>query len=296
MIDARPQPSAVFPGLLANRAFRLLVFFVCLAALLVGAEAIPQQFAIRAERSHKLAIVLAGAAIGIPMLLFVYARLVRLLEKRRATELASAGAAPAVAAGIAVGIGLFALVMSILWATGFATVAVAAPFAVPVFAIVAAATAAVAEELLIRGAVFRILEESFGTSVALVTSALIFGGLHGANPGATLLSSCAIALEAGLLLGVAYVATRALWLPIGLHFGWDVCESAIFGSTESGYVFKGFFSTTTSGPDLLTGGSFGPEASIVAVLVCMAAAAVLAMIAVRRGNWKPVTFQINAAR
>src|SRR6185437_145917 len=144
--------------------------------------------------------------------------------------------------------------------------------------------AAVGEELAFRGGAFRVLEDSLGTMGALAGSAALFGLLHAVNPGATVVSSAAIALEAGVLLGAAYALTRNLWLPIGIHLGWNFTEGGIFGvSISGGAAAKGLFSVSLVGHTLLTGGQFGPEASIVAIVVCLALAAVLLVLAVQRG-------------
>ena len=66
-----------------------------------------------------------------------------------------------------------------------------------------------------------------------------------------------IVLEAGVLLGLAYAATRSLWLPIGLHFGWNFTEGGIFGASVSGRAYHGMFKFSLSGSDILTGGAFG---------------------------------------
>jgi hypothetical protein len=113
------------------------------------------------------------------------------------------------------------------------------------------------------------------------------------NPGATVVSGLGNALVAGVRLAASYMLVRNLWLPIGLHFGWNFTESGIFGSVVSGNPFKGLWSTTLTGPDLLTGGGFGPEASIVAVVVCAAAALVILGLAIRRGEWRPLRLSIN---
>jgi hypothetical protein len=112
-----------------------------------------------------------------------------------------------------------------------------------------------------------------GTWGALIFTSGLFGLAHKANPGATLASSVAIALEAGVLLGAAYAATQRLWLPIGLHIGWNFTEGPLFGMTLSGNkMSEGVLRGSLSGPGMLTGGAFGPEASIVAVLVCLVTA------------------------
>jgi membrane protease YdiL (CAAX protease family) len=148
------------------------------------------------------------------------------------------------------------------------------------------AAIAVTEELLFRGVVFRLVEELTGTWGALLISTLLFGALHLVNPDATVWGALAIAVEAGLMLGAAYAATRTLWLPIGLHFGWNFAESGIFGTTVSGSdgTPEGLFHGELSGPSVLTGGSFGPEASIVAVLVCAIPTIVFLRVAKRRGR------------
>jgi hypothetical protein len=80
-----------------------------------------------------------------------------------------------------------------------------------------------------------------------------------------------------------------------LHFGWDVADSALFGSSGSGTNFAGILHTAITGPQILTGGVFGPEASIVAIAVCVAAAAAFGIVAFRRGHWKRVARRISAA-
>ena len=75
------------------------------------------------------------------------------------------------------------------------------------------------------------------------------------------------------MLGAAYAATQSLWVPIGLHIGWNFTESSIFSMTISGNnVSTGLIRGSLNGPQILTGGQFGPEASIVAVIVCLTAA------------------------
>lgn len=123
------------------------------------------------------------------------------------------------------------------------------------------------EECLSRAVVFRLLEQGLGTWAALGLSALLFGFLHAFNPGATVLSSVAIALEAGVLLGAAYVASRSLWLPIGLHTAWNFFEGPVYGAPVSGIPFPSFFQGRFPGPVWLTGGAFGPEAGLPTVLI-----------------------------
>ncbi|HWV48124.1 MAG TPA: CPBP family intramembrane glutamic endopeptidase, partial [Microbacterium sp.] len=144
---------------------------------------------------------------------------------------------------------------------------------------------AVAEEVFFRGVVFRLLDGRWGTAIALGASSLLFGLVHLLNPGATLWGAIAIAVEAGLLLGAAFILTGTLWLAIGVHFGWNVAIVGVFGTAVSGTESQGALVTAvTAGPDWLTGGGFGPEGSVISVLVCSGATLAMLLVARRRGR------------
>lgn len=151
------------------------------------------------------------------------------------------------------------------------------------------AGAAVAEELVFRGVLFRNIERWTGTWIALALTGSLFGLIHLANANATLLGAVAIAIEAGGMLTAAYIATRKLWVPIGLHFGWNIAASAIFSTEVSGSnTAQGLLDATISGPALVTGGDFGPEASVYAVVFGVLATGVFMWLAYRRGHVVPV--------
>jgi hypothetical protein len=135
-----------------------------------------------------------------------------------------------------------------------------------------------------RGIIFRITEESLGTWLALFISGLLFGLAHLANPNATVVAALSIALEAGVLLAAGYIVTRRLWVSIGMHFAWNFTLGGIFGVAVSGIEVRGLLKATLTGPDLLSGGPFGPEASVLAVLVCTSMAIILTVHAVRAGR------------
>jgi hypothetical protein len=117
----------------------------------------------------------------------------------------------------------------------------------------------------------------------LLTSAL-FGLAHIFNPNATWFSSFAIAVEAGLLLGAAYMLTRNLWLAMGLHAGWNFTQGEIFDVPVSGIDEHGLVQAQLSGPELLSGGQFGLEASIIGLSIATATGLCLLYLAIRRGR------------
>jgi uncharacterized protein len=263
---------------------RLFAFFIVVLAGDVVAQ-YGRMWVARQAPAGSADWMLIGASVVLAALLVgLYVVVVRWTEQRVAHELAPGAGYAAV--GTVFGLALFSTVFGLLYLIGVVRwQGVAAHFDVgPVLA--ASIIAAVGEELAFRGVLFRVVAERFGTAAALLVSAAVFGLLHGLNPGATIVSTTAIAIEAGLLLGAAYALTRNLWFPIGLHLGWNFTEGGIFGTSVSGTTDgHGIFSVSLAGPRLLTGGTFGPEASLVAIAVGLAAAIVLIVMSVRRGSW-----------
>lgn len=126
--------------------------------------------------------------------------------------------------------------------------------------------AAIVEELLFRGLLFQALNRLGGDWLALAVTSLFFGVAHLGNEGATLWSGFAIALEAGVLLGAAFMWRRNLWFAMGLHFAWNALEG-LLGIPVSGHAIDGLFTVKVNGAALLTGGDFGLEGSIVPVMI-----------------------------
>jgi len=142
----------------------------------------------------------------------------------------------------------------------------------------------VMEELLFRGILFRHLEDFGGSWFALALTSALFGVAHIFNPNATFFSSFAIAVEAGVLLGGAYMLTRSLWAPIGLHAAWNFTQGQVYDVPVSGIDGTGLVEARLSGPELLSGGSFGLEASVIALVIATGAGLWLVVRAVRTGH------------
>lgn len=126
--------------------------------------------------------------------------------------------------------------------------------------------AAFTEELLFRGYPFRVLHLRFGPVPAVVATSVAFGLMHGANPGVTPLALVNLTL-AGVLLGVAYWRSGSLWFVTGLHFGWNWVMAAS-GLPVSGLdVSISGLEAAVTGPNLWTGGAFGPEGALMITFV-----------------------------
>ncbi|ROT33437.1 CPBP family intramembrane glutamic endopeptidase [Micromonospora sp. HM5-17] len=217
-----------------------------------------------------------------------YAWVVRRTERRPVTEVARAGAAGRLIRGTVIGVGMFVAVIVNLVFLGYYEIngLGSVPGAVALLGFMAAA--AVTEELLFRGVLFRIVEERTGTWLALLLTGVVFGLVHLVNPDATLWGATAIAIEAGFMLAACYAATRNLWVPIGLHFGWNFAAGGIFSTVVSGNgESAGLLDATMSGPALITGGDFGPEGSPYAVGAGLVLTLVFMWLAHRRGHLVP---------
>jgi len=214
-----------------------------------------------------------------------YRAYVRTFERRALIELSVPGRGRELFAGVALGLGAFAASIAILALVGaYRAVGLGAVLPV-VLALLSAIAAGTIEEIVFRGVVFRLLEEWRGTWTALALSSILFGGIHLLNPHATILGAIGVVFEGGIVLAGAYVLTRRLWLPIGIHAGWNFAEGGIFGVPTSGAPSTGVVRGEIVGPEWLSGGIFGPEASIVAVVVCIMLGTVLLARASRRGRF-----------
>lgn len=252
----------------------LLGLLVCVGIVAIGQIAIRQVFDLTAV-DRDLKRLIEGVLIAI-LAVSSYYFLFRFYEKRNISELSVNRIGRYLLFGILLGLVLQSLTILVIYINnGFIVVSVN-NFLFLLPSLTMAFTAAIFEEVLFRGILFRIIEEKLGSYLALGISAVIFGAMHLANPNSSLLAATGLAIQAGLLLGVAYMYSRNLWFPIAIHFAWNFSQSGIFGAATSGNaVSKSLLTTRIEGMELVTGGQFGPEGSIQATLFCLAATVVL---------------------
>jgi uncharacterized protein len=118
------------------------------------------------------------------------------------------------------------------------------------------------EELLSRGYHLQTIASGTNLFWGVVISSAVFGLLHLGNPNATWVSAAGI-FFAGVYLAYGYIRTKQLWLPIGLHIGWNFFEGVGFGFPVSGLDIYALTRIRVHGPELWTGGAFGPEAGLI---------------------------------
>lgn len=133
------------------------------------------------------------------------------------------------------------------------------------------------EEVFVRGYILRNMMGSMNKYIALVISSVLFMALHLLNPNLSLVAIINLFL-AGILLGIGYVFTKNLWFPLALHFSWNFFQGPIFGFEVSGTNTDSLISHTIQGSELLTGGKFGLEGSLLATGLCSIAIIIFWMV------------------
>lgn len=281
------RPSAM-QRIIGHPLVQMLAAIVIFLAAMFGASQIVGAI----DVPNLSPLVLVEAAIVCLIAVAAYWLICRFVERAPMRDFAGRGWAPELLAGLAGGALLFAAVVGAAAALGVyriegqgnpATVWVSLAF----LALIPGFT----EEIFFRGILFRFIERAGGSGVALAVTSLLFGLAHIFNPNATLFSSLAIALEAGIVLGAVYMLTRRLWAVVGAHAAWNFAQGWIFGVPVSGGEAAGFVRSSRTGPELLTGGDFGLEASVIALVIATAAGIAVLLVAIRWGRWVPLRAQ-----
>ena len=203
------------------------------------------------------------------VLLLLYNLLIRYVEANDACKIASRKDISSIGNGLFIGFSYFIIVTVTMSLCGYYHIkSIQFDWEKQLFSFTLFFLVSVSEEIFFRGILFRMINRRWNIWAALVISALIFGGLHIFNDNATLWSSIAIAIEAGSLLGAAYAYSKNIWLPIGIHWIWNYTQGNILGFPVSGEDnVTSIITPEISGPQWLTGGSFGAEASVISAVI-----------------------------
>ena len=223
--------------------------------------------------------------VSIPILLLAYYFVIRHMGEHPRDDYRDPQWARNLGLGLLAGFLVFSAAVAVAAIFGIYRIVGAGDASSLVAALIASALfPAVSEELVFRGILFRWLEEWAGSWVALLLTSALFGAAHLMNPHASPIAAVGIALEAGVMLGAAYMLTRSLWLPMGLHAAWNFAQGEIYDIPVSGTDVHGLIDARLSGPPLLTGNGFGLEASLIAIVVATLFGLWLLRLAIRKGE------------
>jgi membrane protease YdiL (CAAX protease family) len=220
------------------------------------------------------------------LVVFAYIFLFKFFEDRKITELSLSTFGKYAFIGFAIALILQSLAILVLYITGDYSIVKVNPlsFLLPGFS--QALIAGFVAEIILRGIIFRLIEEQTGTIIAIIFMTILFVVLHINAEGATFLSVTATTMQAGILISAAYVFSRSLWIPIFFHLAWDFAEPSIFGGINPGiHVDRTLLSSKITGAEILTGGKFGPGNSLQALIFCLITTAILLWLAKRKNNF-----------
>lgn len=263
-----------------------LIAMVIAVAVLIGTVAM----------ASVLVSFLPSAALPFPRIILIdlvavvglfaaYKLIIRHLGRIKRDDLALDGAVKETAIGAGTGFALFSFIVGIAALIGVYTITGRGDLSLLATKLVTDALfPAVSEEMLFRGVLFRWIEEFGGSWLALAVTSVLFGAAHLTNPNASIVAAIGIALEAGVMLGAAYMLTRRLWLAMGIHAGWNFTQGEIWDIPVSGLPQHGLVQAELHGSPLLTGNGFGLEASLIAIVVATAFGLYLLTRAIREGK------------
>ena len=251
------------------KLWRDIIFVIGGIILLIIGSTILSLGVYTASESDSYLINIPIFLITAVVLLLIYSLLIRYIEDNDACKIAPRKDISSIGNGLFIGFSYFIIVTVTMSLCGYYHIkSIQFDWEKQLFSFTLFFLVAVSEEIFFRGILFRMINRRWNIWAALVISALIFGGLHIFNDNATLWSSIAIAIEAGSLLGAAYAYSKNIWLPIGIHWIWNYTQGNILGFPVSGEDnVTSIITPEISGPQWLTGGSFGAEASVISAVI-----------------------------
>jgi uncharacterized protein len=262
-----------------------IVISVLLVLLAAGLASGLLELALRGSALSEHQRTMLTDVVAAAAMILVYKLVIRHLGECPCDDLRADGAARQTGLGIGVGLVLFSVIVAAAAIGGVYRIVGTGDASLLLFALVTDGFfPAISEELLFRGILFRWLEDFGGSWMALIVTSALFGASHLWNPNASSVAAIGIALEAGLMLGAAYMLTRSLWLPMGIHAAWNVAQGEIYDIPVSGTYVHGLVDARLCCQPLLTGGGFGLEASLIAIVIATIFGLWLLWLAIRNGQ------------
>jgi uncharacterized protein len=264
---------------------KIFIGLVLIAGLVVLVETIGNSLQVAGNATGGIRDI-AVAFLVSTIALLAYKFLYRYYEKRPITELSFSSLGHGALAGFVTGLLLQSLFILVIYISGHYLINHINPVSALLPAFTTSVTAGFVAEIMIVGIFYRLVEEKSGTAIALGIITILFAIFHINAKGATFLSIVTTGVEAGLLPAAAYVYYRNLWFPIFMHFAWDFAEPGIFGGINPGNnPGQSLFSSQFTGPDFLTGGPTGPQNSLQALIISLAAGLIFLWLAERKNNF-----------
>ena len=265
--------------------FPLVAMLIAIGLLIVGITIAYLVASLALPPIRGFGIELKFDLVAIPIILLIYKLVIVRLGEHPRDDLPIAGSLRSLGLGLLGGFLIFSLIVGVAAALGVYRITGPGDASGLLAALIGSAIfPGISEEIVFRGVLFRWIEELGGSWVALLLTSAFFGAAHLMNPNASPIAAIGIAFEAGVMLGAAYMLTRSLWLPIGLHAAWNFTQGEIYDIPVSGMPVHGVVDARLCCNPLLTGNGFGLEASVIAMAVATVFGIWLLWLAIKRGQ------------
>jgi len=276
------HPQSVLGRIIQFPIVRILIVALFIAPfLLFHNNVIADLIASSSGLFHSI-LVNADAVVSIVIFMFFYSLYVKFVEKRKAYEISREKSVVEFGWGFFISFVLVGFMVLLMVLLGYYRVTELDSPQIIVDSFFFFGMGAFLQVLAFRVVLFRLFEELLGSWLAFVLVAAIFGVAHFTNPNTSLWSTLALIIS-DILLVAAFIYTRRIWLVWGVHMGWNFFQDGIFGMPNSGITsFQSWIQPAISGPEWITGGSFGIEASVIAVCLSIGVAIVIVKMSIEK--------------
>ncbi|MCF8262561.1 MAG: CPBP family intramembrane metalloprotease [Melioribacteraceae bacterium] len=207
--------------------------------------------------------------LSITAVTLIYRLYTKTVENREARELSFQNFIDEIAIGFTLAFLMISSIVFVLWAVGSYKIVQINTVENFIFTLFDQLKTGFLEELIFRVVIFKITEEWFGSKIAIIIQGLLFGLAHSGNSGASLFVIAGLVLFYSLFFASAFMVTRRIWFVMSIHWSWNLFQAGFWGINNSGNPKPSLFTAEMSGPDWLTGGEWGAEASVLAMLLMM---------------------------
>lgn len=284
---SQTKPQSLVGKTIQFPILRILIVVIFIGPYLFFHNTVLMDYVVSTAEPLRSIMVNVDSVISIIIILFLYSLYTRSIEKRKAHEISLKNGLQELGKGVLIALFLVGFMVSLMAILGFYRIEGTDSFKIVADSIFFFGIGAFIQELGLRLVLFRLLEELLGSWISLVMVAAIFGIAHLSNPNATAFTTAFLVLG-DVLLAAAFIYTRRLWLVWGIHFGWNLFQDGVFGMPNSGVTkFPSWIQPEITGPEWLTGGSFGIEASYVTVFLSLFVGIFILRLAIRKGQIAP---------
>ena len=293
-------PESRFQKIVQFPLIRVIVAVLFLLPFLLLSNLFAAQILEKLSEPYFTLIKYARDLISFITVLFCYSLYTKFIEKRNAFEISFNGFLTESGIGLLISFSIALITVIILSISGYYQIVFFNNFKPLLSGIFHFGFSALLEEILIRLIIFKLLEEFAGSWIALILTGVVFGFGHIGNPNATIGTSIGLILSDTVLMAAAFMLTRRIWMVWGIHFGWNFSIASIFGIPCSGRTYESLILADITGPDWITGGDFGIEASYIQIFISFAAGLYILKKVIKKGQivaplWKRnITFDINS--